>query len=162
MDSPPKQRLVGIVVLSWLVVIGIDFLLHASVLAPIYARPSSFLLPPERAFSLIPLGYLSFLIYVIMIVWLMSKLDIHTWNGGIVFGLKMGLLWGAQVIGLLSITTAPPILMLGWFIGQSLESGIAGLVAGAGFGADNLRKLMVGAVLFIIGSIVIGVVIQNI
>jgi hypothetical protein len=71
--------LAGVALLSWLSVIGFDFLLHASILAPLYAEPHSFLLPPERAFALIPVGYLSFLIFVILVLWLSVKLEIETW-----------------------------------------------------------------------------------
>ncbi|HUV28132.1 MAG TPA: hypothetical protein VMW34_12270 [Anaerolineales bacterium] len=70
------MRLAGITLLSWLSVIGLDFLLHASILASLYVEPHPFLLPPERAFTLIPYGYLSFLIFVILVVWLIVKLEI--------------------------------------------------------------------------------------
>jgi uncharacterized membrane protein len=70
MEKTSFWRLTGITVLAWLCVIGFDFLLHASILAPLYANPHPFLLPPERAFVLIPVGYLSFLILVILVVWL--------------------------------------------------------------------------------------------
>jgi len=163
METTTLKRLVGIVLLSWLSVIGFDFLLHASLLAPLYAKPSPFLLPPDRAFFLIPLGYLSFLISTVMLVWLFGRLGINTWPEGCIFGLKLGaLIWGSLVLGLLSITTASPILMLGWFFGQTIESAIAGLVVGAGFGAENLRKLFVGVLLLTTGSITIGVVLQSI
>jgi hypothetical protein len=77
-DNKPFWRLVGIAFLAWISVIRFDFLLHASILAPLYAEPHPFLLAPERAFALIPVGYLSFLIFVVMIVWLMIKLNIIT------------------------------------------------------------------------------------
>ena len=56
MDNKPFWRLVGIAFLAWISVIGFDFLLHASILAPLYAGPHPFLLVPERAFALIPVG----------------------------------------------------------------------------------------------------------
>ena len=163
MKSTPFRRLVSIVLLSWLSVIGFDFLLHASILAPLYAEPSQFLLPPDRAFALIPLGYLSFLISTVMLVWLTSRLGIDTWRHGFIFGLILGaLIWGSLTLSLLSITTAGPILMLSWFLGMTIETGIAGLVAGAGFGAQKLKKLLIRVLLFTIGSVIVGVVLQSI
>ena len=58
-------HLVKIGLLAWLAVIGFDLFLHAGVLAGIYSEPSPFLLPPEEAFRLIPLGYLSFLMLIV-------------------------------------------------------------------------------------------------
>ena len=98
-----------------------------------------------------------------MLVWLISKLGINKWREGFIFGLKLGaLIWGSLVFGLLSITTANPILMLGWFFGQTIETAIAGLVAGTGFGAENLRRVFVGVLLFTVGCITIGIVLQSI
>jgi hypothetical protein len=141
------KQLLGVILLSWLVVIGIDFLLHASILAPLYAQPDPFLLPPDRAFALIPLGYLSFLLLAVMLVWLMNRLSIITWRDG---------------LGLLSIATINPLLALSWFLGQTVELGIAGLIAGAGLGAASLKKLALWSVVILLVSLVVGILLQNI
>jgi hypothetical protein len=162
-ESTSIKRLVGVTLLSWLVVIGIDFLFHASILAPLYAQPEPFLLPPERAFALIPLGYLSFLLLSVMLVWLMNRLSITIWEEGLIFALILGaLIWGAFILGLLSIATINPLLALSWFLGQTIELGIAGLVAGAGLGAESLKKLALGAVVILFVSVVVGILLQNI
>ena len=67
------RRISTITLLSWLSMIGFDLLLHAGLLARLYIEPSPFLLPPETAFRLIPLGYLSFLIMAFLMTWLMVK-----------------------------------------------------------------------------------------
>ncbi len=163
MEKTSFWRLTGITVLAWLCVIGFDFLLHASILAPLYANPHPFLLPPERAFVLIPVGYLSFLILVILAVWLMVRLKIASWQAGFLFGLKLGaLIWGALTISLISISTAPLLLMTGWFVGQTIETGIAGLVVGAGLGVEKLRSLTLWVIVFVIVAFVLGIVLQNI
>lgn len=163
MEKTSFWRLTGITVLAWLCVIGFDFLLHASILAPLYADPHPFLLPPERAFVLIPVGYLSFLILVILAVWLMVRLKIASWQAGFLFGLKLGaLIWGALTISLISISTAPLLLMTGWFVGQTIETGIAGLVIGAGLGVEKLRSLTLWVIVFVIVAFVLGVILQNI
>jgi hypothetical protein len=57
-----KQRFgprpAGTVVLGWLAMIGVDFFLHAGLLAPLYDWDSPFLLRPDEAFVRIPIGYL--------------------------------------------------------------------------------------------------------
>ena len=162
MDNRSFRRLAGIAFLAWITVIGFDFLLHAAILAPLYAEPHPFLLSPERAFALIPVGYLSFLIFVMLVLWLMVKLKITNWKEGLFFSLKLGaLIWGALTLSLLSITSAPLILMVGWFLGQTVETGIAGLVIGAGLGAEKLKSLLIWIVLFVLGAIMLGVILQN-
>ena len=97
-----------------------------------------------------------------MIVWLMIKLNIINWKEGLFFGLKLGaLIWGALTLSLISITSAPLNLMVGWFLGQTVETGIAGLVIGAGLGAEKLKNLLIWVVLFVLGAFVLGVILQN-
>lgn len=160
---PPRGFLIKLVLLSWASMIGFDFFLHAGLLSPLYSRPSPFLLPPERAFALIPLGYLSFLILDIFLLWLMLKLDLHGWKPGAIFGLQVGsLTWGAFCLGLLSISTAPPILLFAWFLGQAVELGIAGGVIGYGIEHSKFRRLLIAVVILVIVSILLSVVLQNI
>lgn len=163
MNGKSFWQLVGITLLSWLSVIGFDFLLHAGILAPLYAEPHPFLLSPERAFALIPLGYLAFLLLAVLLLWLMLRLDIRTWQNGLVFGLKIGaLIWGAVAISLLSISTAPLIMMLGWFVGQSLEMGLSALVIGAGLASENLKRITLWVLLFFILALALAILLQNI
>lgn len=155
-------RLLGIVLLAWFSMLGFDFFLHAGVLAPFYARPSPFLLPPDQAFALIPLGYLALLVSAVMLTWLVKKLGIETWREGFLFGLKFGALGeGALALSLLSITTVDPVLIAGWAFGQMLESAIAGLVVGAGFGTEKLGWVFIRVLLFVIGSLATGILLQN-
>ena len=72
-----KGRLLQAVLLAWLVMLGVDFFLHAGLLNDVYTADCPFLLPPERAFQLIPLGYLSFLILSAFLVWLLVRLRIR-------------------------------------------------------------------------------------
>ena len=156
-------HLAKIGVLALLAVIGFDLFLHAGVFASWYSRPSPFLLPPGEAFRLIPLGYLSFLILIVLLFWLMLRLDLVGWRVGMVFGLKVGaLIWGALTLGLLSISTASPSLLLGWFLGQTMELGIAGMVLGSGLEADRLRSLLIKVVIFFVVTLVLAIILQNI
>ncbi len=153
-DRASIARLAAITFLGWLSMIGFDFFLHAGVLARWYLEPSPFLLPPEKAFARIPLGYLTFLLLAVLLVWLAVRLRIDDWAGGLRFGLILGALaWGAWVLGLLSITTADPELLVGWFVGQTIELGIAGMVVGSALGGRRLGRVF----LFVLGLVVVAV-----
>jgi hypothetical protein len=96
-------------------------------------------------------------------MWLMIRLDIQSGRQGAVFGLKLGALtWGAMMLGLLSIANAPMGLLLGWFVGQTLELGLAGWVIGTAFELEELRPLMWKVVGFVMVCFAGGVLLQNI
>ena len=162
-QSFPFSTYMKLTLLAWLSMVGFDFFLHAVVLARLYIDPSPFLLPPDRAFLLIPVGYLSFLVLAILLIWLMARQGIQGWRQGMVFGLQLGALsWGAFALGLFSISTASPLLLVGWFLGQTAELGIAGVVAGRGFAVMRLGRLFVMVLAFVIGAFVIAIVLQNV
>ena len=161
MDSPKRILAVGF--LSWLTMIGVDFLIHGGLLAHLYSQSSPFLLPPLEAFRKIPIGYLSFLLIAVLLLWLMARIGVAGWRDGMVFGLQLGLLtWGAVLLGLVSISSAPINLMIGWWLGQSIELGVAGAVAGHGLESERLRNLALGVIGFIFVLVLITVVLQNI
>lgn len=156
------RRLVFIGLLSWLSMLGVDFFLHGGLLAKLYIQPSPFLLPPSDAFRLIPLGYLSFLLLNVLLLWLMVRLGLSGWRQGGAFGLRLGaLIGGAGVLGLLSISTAELSLLVGSFIGQSVEMGIAGAIAGSGLAGKRLRTIFVSVVALILFLVVVTIAMQN-
>ena len=162
-DASSTGFYIRLTLLAWLSMIGFDFFLHAGVLAPLYAVESPFLLPPERAFALIPIGYFSFLVLAILLIWLMIKINIRGWKKGAIFGLQLGFFaWGSLVLGLYSIATASPVLLLGWFLGQTIEMGIAGAVIGHGLANQKLKGLLIKVVIFVVLAIVVGIVWQNV
>jgi hypothetical protein len=153
---------IKLTLLAWLAMIGVDFLLHAGVLARLYLEPSPFLLTPQRAFALIPVGYLSFLVLAFFLVWLMARLGVEGWRAGGAFGLQLGALaWGALTLGLLSISTAPLALMIGWFVGQTIEFGIAGMVVGSALAAVPYRRLLLLVLAGLVGAFVITIILQS-
>ncbi len=161
-DMPSLNTFAKLTALAWLSMIGFDCFLHAGLLARLYLEPSPFLLPPERAFVLIPVGYLSLLVLAILLIWLMAKLGIQGWRQGGLFGLQLGALsWGAFILGLLTISTAPFGLMAGWFLGQTVELGIGGAVAGSGFIIRRHRRLLARVTIFVISALVVTVVLQS-
>jgi len=157
-----RQNLIFLTLIAWLSMLGFDFLLHAGLLAGLYLQPSLFLLPPLRAFKLIPLGYLSFLPLTVLLVWLMTRLQLSGWRQGAFFGLKLGgLTWGAFVLGLLSISTASYSLLFGWFIGQTVELAIAGAVIGSGLAGMRLRRLFGMVTVFVLLSVITVLILQS-
>lgn len=158
-----KGRLFQAVLLAWLAMLGVDFFLHAGLLEDVYTADSPFLLPPERAFQLIPLGYLSFLILSAFLVWLLVRLRIKDARSVGKIGLLFGaVVWGALMLGLLSITSADPILLLAWWIGQTLELGVGGAAAGFVLGGAALRKVWLGVVVGVVILVAVGILLQNI
>ena len=137
--------------------------MHGGVLARFYSEPSNFLLPQEEAFRLIPLGYVAYLLLVVLLVWLMTRLGIAGWRPGLLFGLKVGVLTGgASALGLISISTVSPILIIAWSLGQVVELGIAGMVLGSGLAVIRLRSLLFKVTVFFIIMFALGVFLQNI
>lgn len=143
-------------VIAWLAMLDFDFFLHAGVLAGLYLQPSPFLLPPMTAFTLIPVGYLSFLLLAVLLIWLMIRLKLVGWRQGATLGLELGgLTWGAFVLGLLSISTASFTLLIAWLIGQTLELAIAGAVVGSGLAGMGLRRLFGVVIVCVVLSVMI-------
>ncbi len=160
--SRNPRQLIAIGLLSWLSMLAVDFFLHGGLLASLYVKQSPFLLSPLDAFRRIPLGYLSFLLLAGLLLWLMVKLGIRGWRQGLVFGLQLGaLVWGALALGLLSISTAELSLLLGWFLGQTVEMGLAGAVTGSGLEGQRLRVLFVRVLALVVLLVVVTIVLQS-
>lgn len=156
-------RYIRIGLLGWLVVIGFDLFLHAGVLASLYRDPGPFLLASDKAFKLIPLGYLSFAILIAFVEWLMVRMKISGAMAGFRFGIISGMfIWLSLGLGLASISSAPLSLLAGWTLGQAVELGLAGAVMGAGLGAESLRGISFRTVIVFVISVVLAIVLQNI
>ena len=161
-DKQPLVFYLKLILLSWFSMIGFDFFLHAGLLSSVYAQPSPFLLPADRAFALIPVGYASFLLLDIFLLWLILKTGTSGLRAGLLFGLQVGIFtWGALALGLYSIATAPPNLLIAWALGQALELGIAGGIIGYGLSQKRFWLLSIFTAVFVIFCFVVAVIIQN-
>ncbi len=157
-----SRRVLVTILLAWLAMLGFDFLLHAGLLARLYLEPRPFLLAPLESFRRLPFGYLSFLLSAILLVWLMARLRLFGWRAGLGFGLKLGaLIWGAGTLGLYSISTADASLLAGWFLGQTVEFGVAGAVAGSGLAGGRLGRLSVKVVALVLFLVIVTVALQS-
>jgi hypothetical protein len=52
--------------------------------------------------------------------------------------------------------------MMGWFIGQTVEAGIGGMVAAIGLSTDRLGRLTLYVTIFVIVAIIITILLQSI
>jgi len=158
-----RRRLLLIGLLSWLSMLGVDFFLHGGLLAKLYAEPSPFLLPPSDAFRRIPLGYVAALLLCVLLLWLMRRLALVGSRQGLAFGLRLGALTGGTaVLGLLSISTAGLSLLVGWLIAQTLEMGVAGMVAGGGFAGQRLLTLFLRVVSLLLFLVAVTIAMQSV
>lgn len=149
------NRPVATVLLVWLAMIGVDLFLHAGVLAPLYDWDSAFLLDPVDAFLRIPAGYLAFGVLAVGLVWLLVRVRPATpGRAALLGGVGGGFIWAGLLAGLWSISTAPPILLLGWWAGQTLELAVGGYVAGRLLAGEPARSVA----WMVAGIVVVGLV----
>lgn len=52
--------------------------------------------------------------------------------------------------------------MAGWFAGQTIETGLAALVIGAGLGSSSLKRIAAWVLLFILVTFILAILLQNI
>ncbi len=159
--SSKRTFIIGL--MSWLAMLGVDFFLHAGLLSRLYLTSSPFLLPPEEAFRLIPLGYLSFLLLNILLIWLMIRLKTYGWLNGFVFGISLGgLIWGSFTLGLASISTADTSLLIGWLLGQTFELGVGGAVIGYGLAGKSIKRLALITIIIVFILVLLTVILQSV
>lgn len=163
LDYPgTRRRLVGITLLAWVGVLGFDLMLHGAILSPLYTEGGSFQLPPLEAFRRIPLGYASFLVSTAFLTWLSAKLGVGGWREGMMLGgVFGGVIWLSIALGMYSISTASPAMLVGWFIGQTLETAYAGGIIGQGLRVAQTRRLVIIVALITLGFIILTITLQS-
>jgi hypothetical protein len=149
--------------LAWVAMLGVDLLLHAGLLAPLYDWDSPFLLSPQEAFVRIPAGYLAFGILAGGLVWLLGRLGTRSAREAAVIGAIGGaVVWGALLLGLWSISSADLPLLAAWWVGQTAQLAIGGYVAGLVLAGARLRSVAWAVVGILLVGGVVAVVLQSI
>jgi hypothetical protein len=162
-EAPTRARVVVAVLLVWVLIIGVDFFLHAGVLAWAWTMPSPFLLRAEDLAIRIPLGYTAFLLTALLVVWLVYRLQIRRPVAGLWFGMKLGgLVALAGAFGLLSISTITLLLAAVWVIAQTAYVMAAGYLAAAVLTTSRLRPLVVKTAAVTGGLVICGIIAQNV
>jgi hypothetical protein len=157
-----RRRLLALVVLAWLAFLAIDLFFHAGILAHWYERGGPGLLSLEEAFARIPLGYLSFLIEVTLLLWLAVRLQVRGMVRGMGLGIVIGLALGVdRLLGMTSITTLEPALLAWWAAAQIVEMATAGAIVGCGLERERIGRLTLAVLLLVILAVVATVVMQN-
>ena len=154
--------MIGAIAAAWILSIGFDLLLHGGLLARLYVEPQPFLLQPAEAFRRIPLGYAAFLGLTASLYWLQRRLGISGARAGFQFGAAAGaVVWGALVLGLYSITTATVELLAGWWIGQTIELGLAGAVLGAAAAGMRRRRMWLVVSALVVVCVIVTITLQT-
>ena len=152
------SRMMLSVAAAWMLSVGFDVFLHGGLLARLYVEPGPFLLGPVEAFRRIPLGYLAFLILTMGLCWLLRRLGVRGATEGLrLGGLAGAVVWGAFALGLYSISTVTVPLLAGWWVGQTIELGLAGAVLGAAADGVPLKRIW-AVVAFAVLACVVGTV----
>ncbi len=156
------DRPVGTALAAWVATLGVDLFLHGGLLAPLYDWESGFLLSPQEAFIRIPAGYLAFGILAAALVWLLPRLGVRSaWDGVRLAGVGGGVLWGTLLLGMWSITAADPVLLMGWWAGETVQLGVAGYLIGSRIAGISLRTVSWIAVALLVIGLVAAVVLQS-
>lgn len=160
-ESHSSKRLLYIVLLAWLVTIAIDIFQNAGLFAKMWLDSSSAFLPPEKLAQRIPLGFIALLLLVILLTWLMVRLNISGWKQGASFGLKFGVLFeAAATLGTLSAFSVSPSLIIAWFLGGVIKDSILCMIIGSGLGGAHLGRLWAKAIVFIVVIVIVTLILQ--
>jgi hypothetical protein len=137
------RRSAVLVLAMWLGMVAVDLLLNAGLFSPLFLRPSSFLLSPDKLFRRIPFGYLDFLLLAVLLLWLMGRLGVRGARAGLRAGVVAGALSGcAFLLGLYSVSTADAVLLVAWFVAGTAQLGMAGCIGGAGLAGTRPARLL--------------------
>jgi hypothetical protein len=142
--------------------LAVDFFLHGGLLAPLYDWDSSFLLRAEEAFVRIPIAYLGLLVLALGLAALVARLGVDNARDGAVVAAGVGAFgWGAMLLGLWSISTAPAPLLVAWWASQTAELGVGGFVVGSVLGGARRRRVVLGVAVLLVGAVLLTIVLQS-
>ena len=114
-NTRTTRQTITIIFFAWLIWIGIDFLFHASLLQSFWNASIAAFKKPNELFSLIPYGYLSFLLLTVFLYLLVSKIREKnpTPNYLIYLAVISGLLLsGSNFFAQYSYLNIPPVTLL--------------------------------------------------
>jgi hypothetical protein len=142
-------RRAQVALVTWLAMLGLDFLLNGAVFAGIYQGGSPFLLAPMDAFRRIPIGYLAFLGLALGIVELTHRLGVSRAAAGLRLGLVLGAVAGVvSSLGLYSIATISPMVALVFALVWFGLIAVGSAVAARGLALRSLRGLVIRVAAF--------------
>lgn len=160
--AAPVSRRLWVAVITWLAMLGLDFLLNGAVFARMYQGGAPFLLAPVEAFRRIPLGYLAFLILAVGVVELAHRLRVTGIGPGIRLGLVAGgvfaITWS---LSLYSIATVEFTAAMAFAVIWLALGVLASSVAAWGLERRSLRGLVLRVVVFDVLCVVTVIALQS-
>lgn len=153
---------VKLILITWVAIIGFDFIWHGGILADVYTQSNPVMLDPELAFMRIPYGYGALLVQVVLVYWLFSLIKVNEWRGGTQLGFMFGGIMGiASILGQFSILAIELEILILWGIGQVIEFGTMGAVIGAGISDASLKKLAAKVAVLVVIAFLFTIVLQS-
>jgi predicted permease len=149
---------------AWLIFIGIDFLFHASILESLWKEEIAAFKPQIDLFLLIPIGYLSFLLLTILVGYVFSRIfmDKPSLKEAAMFGLTFGLLYAiGNMLALYSFVNIPVTQLVVFHLIYIIEIWAVVYICYLSKSGWSNKKLLGRAFMFFFGSVVLGIVIQN-
>ena len=159
-----KRHTIAILI-AWMLFIGVDFLFHASIFAPLWKEDIPAFKSLENLALLIPAGYLSFLLLTLLIGFVFFKifktkpLKNEVLNFALLFGALFSL---SNFLSLYSFVEVPVKHLLIFNLIYFIEIIVVTFSLYYVFFSTNLKKLFWRSVLIFFLLLVFGIVIQNI
>jgi hypothetical protein len=149
---------------AWLVYLAMDFLVNGVALAPWWRTTGSSWLSPQTLLERIPLAYLSFAIYAVVLTWLLAYLVRP--RPAVLTGLGFGALAGCisgiwSVLAVYSVFSVPQTLLLVWPVTAILESAVAGAAAAFLLKSSTPWRRLIFILLITLVLFILGVILQN-
>ncbi len=151
--------------IAWMIFIGVDFLFHASIFAPLWKEDIPAFKSLENLALLIPAGYLSFLLLTLLIGFVFFKIFNSkpllkvVLNFAIVFGALFSL---SNFLGLYSFVEMPVKHLLIFNLIYFIEVIVVTYSLYLVMFSNNLRKTIWRSVLIFFLLLFFGIAIQNI
>ena len=151
--------------IAWMGVIAVDFLSHATLLSPFWSQEYPALKSKIELFRLIPFGYLSYYILLLLVGWLYMRIygargNIHK---GLAFGLTFGLFYAfSTFFGWFSALRLPFVFIMLISLTYFFEIAMTGFVFGFLMHVESVKKRIWILLIFILSGLVLGIVLQNV
>jgi hypothetical protein len=164
MAAMARHPLVPAAIAAWLGYIGLDFLIHAALLAAWWRATGAYWLPQRELFVRIPYAYASFAIYCVALTWLLERIsgtDVRV-SSGWRLGAIAGLVYGTtSALAMYSVVGMPASALLVWPGSAVVESTTSGGVAAWVLRARRPWRRVGVVAIGVVISVLVAIVLQN-
>ena len=159
-----KRYITGII-FAWILVIGVDFLFHASIFASLWSEDVAIFKSTKELSLLLPIGYLSFLFLSLLIGYLFFKIFKvkPTLKEVLIFGFIIGMLYLLiNFSGLFSYVKIPVKQLIIFNLISFVEIIVITLSLYFTLFAKSLKRIVWLTILCFMLLLICGIVVQNI